>query len=896
LNPPDNVPRAFISYSHDSPEHMDRVLEFSNRLRADGVDCHIDQDETSPTEGWLRWMRNQINAAEFVLAVCTEKYRLRFQGEEEPGIGLGANREGSIIDQHIYDDGGRNDKFLPVVLSARDSVHIPETLRPWTHYQLSDEHGYQQLRHRVTNRPETASPALDPRRAMPRRQRKQDFSVPSILWSVPYRRNPFFTGRDHVLKDLHQALNKGSTTVLTQAQAISGLGGIGKTQTAVEYAYRYRDDYKTVLWVRAESESSIISAFAEVAKLLDLPEKDARELQETIRAVSRWLTSADGWLLVCDNADQPEQLKPYLPIDPKGRILITSRAQVLHGLAKAVRLEVLTPEAALEFLLRRIERESYRAPEKDAAAEMARELGYLPLALEQAGAYISEKSARFQDYLASYRKRRLELLSESRPIAGDYERSVATTWSMNFREVEETSPASSDPLRFTAFLDPDSIPIILISKSREELGPRLSAALGGVEEDPLILDNLLQPLTRYSLVRRNVDSASYRVHRMVQEVIKGEMNERERRAWSVRAVLALNAAFANPEYANWHVCETLLPHAMVAANLIGEWLLESAGAARLLNEIGGYYLERARYNQAEPLLKRALDNWERLLGPDHPHVATSLNNLAGLYHSQGVYEKAEPLYKRALRTREKTLGPDHPDLAQTLNNLAGLYYGQGRYADAEPLHHRVLQMRERALDPEHPNLAQSLNNLAMVYDGQGRHEDAEPLYNRALNIWEKSLGPDHPDVARGLNNLAELYRVQGRYEKAEPLYKRALGILESALGPDDPVVPTSLSNLALLYVSQERYQEAEPLYKRALAMREKVLGPDHPDVATSLNNLAGLYDHQGRLEEAEQLYRQAMEMRQKALGPDHPAVAPKSEQSRDTLQESGKTRTGGAPA
>jgi hypothetical protein len=259
------------------------------------------------------------------------------------------------------------------------------------------------------------------------------------LWNVPYRRNPFFTGRDQVLKDLHKVLRKGSEAALTQVAAIAGLGGIGKTQTAVEYAHRYRDDYKAVLWVRVESDSSTTSGFLEIAGMLNLAAKDA---QESVQAVNRWLGSNAGWLLIFDNADEPEKLKPFLPTDPKGHILITSRAQVFHGLAQPVRLEVLAPEKALEFLLKRTEREASDAAEKESAEHLAKELGYLPLALEQAGAFISENGSQFGDYLASYRKQRLQLLNKAKPIAGDYEESVATTWLMNFNQIESANPAS----------------------------------------------------------------------------------------------------------------------------------------------------------------------------------------------------------------------------------------------------------------------------------------------------------------------------------------------------------------------------------------------------------------------------------------------------------------------
>jgi tetratricopeptide (TPR) repeat protein len=671
MNPPESVPRVFISYSHDSPEHADRVLALAHRLRAEGIDCHLDQYETSPPEGWPRWMLNQVEAADFVVVVCTETYNLRFRGKAEAGTGLGVKWEGAIITQELYDAESNNTRFVPVVLSAADVAHIPLPLRGATHYDL-EKSGYDALYRRITNQPLTPAPDLGKLRPMPAKERRQDFFPP---WNVPYRRNPFFTGRDQVLEDLHKTLTVGSPAALTQVAAIAGLGGIGKTQTAVEYAYRYRDAYRAVFWIRAESESSTTSGFLEIAGILNLAARDA---QESVHAVMRWLENTAGWLLIFDNADEPEKLKPFLPTDPKGHILITSRAQVFHGLAQPVRLEVLAPEKALEFLLKRTEREATDGGEKEAATQLAEELGYLPLALQQAGAFISENGSRFGDYLVSYRKQRLELLNKSKPIAGDYKESVATTWLMNFSQIESANPASADLLRFSAFLDPDSIPLTLIIEGREELGPLRSAALAGAHQDRLILDTLLQPLTSYSLIRRETGSESYSVHRMVQEAVKGRMHEAERRAWAERAVLAISETFPDPEFGNWPICKLLLLQAAASARLIDEWNFESTQAALLLNQVGLYNKKRGRYVESEPLYKRALGIREKMLDPDHTDVAESLNNLASLYYEQGRYEEAAPLYGRSLGIREKALGPDHPDVGRCLNNLGPFYEQQGQ--------------------------------------------------------------------------------------------------------------------------------------------------------------------------------------------------------------------------
>jgi CHAT domain-containing protein/lipopolysaccharide biosynthesis regulator YciM len=295
--------------------------------------------------------------------------------------------------------------------------------------------------------------------------------------------------------------------------------------------------------------------------------------------------------------------------------------------------------------------------------------------------------------------------------------------------------------------------------------------------------------------------------------------------------------------------------------------------ATSLNNLAVLYLKLGRYGDAEPLYQRSLVISEKAKGRDHPDVAISLNNLAELYRNQGRYADAEPLYERALGILEKAKGRDHPDVAMALNNLAWLYHSQGRYADAEPLYQRSLATREKVLGGDHPDVATSLNNLAGLYLNLGRYADAEPLYQRSLAISEKAQGRDHPDVAISLNNLAALYREQARYADAEPLYQRSLAIRERALGRDHPSVATALSNLAELYRDQGRYADAVPLYQRSLAIFEKAFGRDHPDVATALSNLASIYGDQGRYADAEPLHQRSLAMREKGLGWDHPGVA-----------------------
>ena len=647
-----------------------------------------------------------------------------------------------------------------------------------------------------------------------------------------------------------------------------------------------------MLWTKADSRNQLLSDLASLASRWDLPEKGEKDLSVVATAVKKRLESDTDWLLILDNADTLSWLPQFKYLPRGGTLLFTTRASATGTLAERVEISKMHREKGALFLLRRakiIAREadlSAATPqEQTLAQEISREVGDLPLALDQAGAYIEETSSSLSEYLDYYRSEGAESRAKRGEVVDDHE-SVTVTFSLAFQKVADENQAAADLIRFCAFLAPDAIPEEIIPSlwlphSRANLFSPLKAMakrIRGVKRQTATppthkLVGAVKEASRFSLIRRNPINRTIDQHRLVQEVVKDEMDEQSRRIWAERVVLALSQAFPSPEYKNWSQCDRLLPHAETAANLVERYKLKSQAAGRLLNGTAYYLFERARYVEAGPLFQRSLTIREKVLGPEHPDVATSLNNLAALYRAQGKYEEAEPLYQRSLTILEKVLGPEHPNVATSLNNLALLYDAQGKYEEAEPLYQRSLTIREKVLGPEHPDVATSLNNLALLYDAQGKYEEAEPLFQRSLTIREKVLGPEHPDVATSLNNLAALYRAQGKYEEAEPLYQRSLTIREKVLGPEHPDVATSLNNLAALYDAQGKYEEAEPLYQRSLTIREKVLGPEHPDVANSLNNLAALYDAQGKYEEAEPLYQRSLTIREKVLGPEHPDVA-----------------------
>jgi tetratricopeptide (TPR) repeat protein len=697
--------------------------------------------------------------------------------------------------------------------------------------------------------------------------KRPNLNPPPTKRNIPYERNPLFTGREEVLERLHIVFSAGKTTTLTQA--MSGLGGIGKTQTATEYAYRYRDDYEFIQWVKAESRESIISDFMTIAYLLDLPEQQEQEQSRVVAAVKRWFQDNTGWLLIFDNADDLTILREFLPTGGKGHILLTTREQATGRIAQRIDIEKMEPEESAFFLLRRAALLAPDAPldaasprDLKAARKIVQAMTGLPLAIDQAGAFIDETRCSLSDYLHFFQTRQANLLQRRGRFATDHPDSVAATFSLSFEKVQKANPAAADLLYLCAFLDPDGIQEEIFIGGASQLGPTLQP----IAADPIKLNETIGALLAYSLLRRSPDH-SLTVHRLVQVVLKHGMKKNTQRRWAERVVRAVNLAFPEGKYENWLRCQQFISHVLACRVLIDQWDMTLPEAAQLLDTAGYYLTESAQYEQAEPLLQRALAIREGVLGPTHPDTATSLNDLASLYRRHGKYELAEPLYQRALDIRERVLGPEHPDTASSLNSLASLYYNQSKYEQAEPLYLRAVTIGEKTLGSEHPDLAIWLNNLAQLYLNQGKYEQAEPLYLRAFAIREHMLGPDHPDTATSINDLAALYNEQGKYDQAESLYLRALAIYEKVLGPDHPWTATGLSNLAGLYKAQGKYEQAEPLYQRTLAIRERVLGPEHPNTATSLITLALLYQTQGKYKLAEPLYQRAQAIRERKQKP-----------------------------
>jgi tetratricopeptide (TPR) repeat protein len=597
------------------------------------------------------------------------------------------------------------------------------------------------------------------------------------VFTVPYPRNPCFTGRAAALEALSAALAGGGSAAVTQPQAIHGLGGVGKTQLAVEYAYAHAAAYDAVLWAAADSPAVLHSSLAAVAAALELPEREAREEAAQLAAVERWLSAHRRWLLILDNADSGEAAEAVAAVLPKvraGHVIVTSRRDGWPLGVGDVPVDVLDEAAAVELLLAR----APRAGSAEDARAVAAAVGCLPLALEQAAAYVRNRRVRFADYLRDFKAARARVLGLRTEGGTGYKHAVATTWLVTQAHLGSEARAI---LRLASFLAPAPIPRGLwagdagaFRDAVARLDPA-TAASDGASDPHEAADRGMVELADYSLATLSPDAITF--HRLVAAVERDQLAGAERAGWLKLALQLLNtAAVEHPDdVRSWPTWEPLAAHvAEVVAEADAAGI--SAPTSRLMNDLGLFFKRKERLSEAEALYRRALAIDEATLGPNHHNVAVRLNNLALLLEATGASADAEDLLRRALTIDEAAFGPDHPSVAARLSNLAFLLNDIHRPAEAEPLIRRALAIDEAALGPHHPTVAIRLNNLAGVLWDTNRPAEAEPLFRRALTIDEATLGPNHPNVAIRLSNLAGILRDTDRPDEAEPFFRRSLAI------------------------------------------------------------------------------------------------------------------------
>ena len=582
-------------------------------------------------------------------------------------------------------------------------------------------------------------------------------------------RNPCFTGRGDDIAALRALLAESGRVEIT------GMPGVGKTQVALAYADHHRSDYAALLWLRAETRDALYGDAAVVVRRLGLSAVGEDRQERVLDSLVGWLAENAGWLLVLDNAESGDFVAPLLACDGDGHVVITTREAAGSTATRRLAISPLDERDGAELVLRRWLAAGPARPDdidntdRVAAETLARHLGGLPLALDQAGAFIEQACSTPTEYVALFETESPALLAEP---AGPTGGSVAATFRLAFRRLEEEHRAAADLLRLSTFLASDAIP--------EEV---LTSA------EPLDRLRIIRSLLRYSLIERDPQTRTISVHRVVQRVLEAEMSVAERRHWARAALQGVAAAFPTwPDFTNWPLCERLMPHALRSAEAFDVNGIESPELGRLLNLVGVYLRQRGRHAESEPVQHRARDVLERTAGESDIELAWSLHNLSVLHLDHGRLSVAEPLARRALDIAEQSLGRDDTQLTWFLCTLANLHKIQGRFDTAEALLRRAIDIRRTGASADDPEIGWPIQSLADVYIATQRFDEAESLLVEVLSLRRHALGAHHPHVAATLVSLGDAYALRGDHLQAERMFREALEIAEESLGPEHPRV------------------------------------------------------------------------------------------------------------
>ncbi|UXY40492.1 tetratricopeptide repeat protein [Streptomyces albidocamelliae] len=665
-------------------------------------------------------------------------------------------------------------------------------------------------------------------------------------------------GRGEELVWLRRALTGHREGAATTTVIVTGLGGVGKSTLASEYARLYRDDYPVVWWVNAASPAQIETSLLELTGQLVPGRFDAEERTARVDWAMQWLGTHSDWLLIYDNVDNPRHLFPYTGVLDRGHHLATSRRTT--GWADntpILPLDVLRPDDATKLLNNLVYPGTTPSPRQEADFRaLTADLGNLPLALRQAGAYLAQnRGITVQAY-----RRRLESKLDKKALATRAERTMARIWDVTLDALQDVEPLAVEVLHTAAWLAPDDIPHTLLAPP-------------GTDSDDTA--EAIGTLAAYSMLTDTGTHVS--VHRLVQTVLRtshatpGGTQPPPCPPGRLRAEQAVLHRLTPPpdqDYLPAALLDALSPHLVALAATTPPGHFNSAlgmayhVAARLLSLQG----HDAR---TVPLLKATVVQYEQDLGDTHPETLTLRNNLASAYQAAGDLTRAIPLFETTLAQCEQVLGDTHPDTLGSRNNLACAYEAAGDLTKAIPLHESILAQRAQDLGDLHPDTLTSRNNLACAYEAAGDLTKAIPLLESTLAQREQVLGDTDPDTLGSRNNLACAYRDAGDLTRAIPLFETTLAQCEQVHGDTHPLTLGSRNILACAYEAVGDLVKAIPLLESTLVQREQVLGDLHPDTLTSRDSLACAYQNAGDLTKAIPLLESTLAQREQVLGATH---------------------------
>lgn len=707
---------------------------------------------------------------------------------------------------------------------------------------------------------------------------------------MPFGRNTDFVGREDILEELIKKVTPTADEHTCQMTVIEGLGGVGKTQIALEAAYRIRHLSRdcSVFWVPAVDKMTIDNAYRKIGQSLQIPEinDDKAKVKSLVKdELSR--DEIGSWLLIIDNADDPdivfgkEDIRDYLPISQQGSILFTTRHHEVTvdldvGRDHVLVVEKMDEDEALQLLQKRLTETQTR--DTDSARRLLEFLMFLPLAIRQASAYMSRTGISTSTYLGhceSSDATEIHVLSQhfedrSRYRINKSANPIATTWLISFRHVEDRHPVASRYLKFLCCLAEKDIPISLLPQNGDDFERDMAIGV----------------LKNYAFISAQDETDSLDIHRLVRLAVCNWMKQENDDQIIKEVIQHLSNVYPDPSGDNKDGWLRYLPHADAA---LDTWTTHHPddSAWSLLVKAGQSHFILGRARPAEKRYRQASEFCEKGLGLEHAYTIASMSGLSTALRQQARYPEAEELQRRILQSSIRVLGLEHPYTLAITNSLAEVLRQSGRYLPAEEEQQLTLSRCSAVLGHTHPSALASMNNLAIIHYQKGNHKQAELLCRELLQRKIDCLGETHVDLAATMNSLAIILDQTGRYREAEEQHRRTLQLSRETFGDEHAETMASVTNLAGVLYRQGRYREAEEQHRLALRTITKELDNDHPDALANTNGLAEALRQQGDYREAEQLHRRTLQGVTKTLGLDHPSTLMVKTNLAATLLQSG---------
>jgi hypothetical protein len=839
----------FISYTQS-----DRVWAewIGWQLQQAGYTVILQAWDFRPGTDWVHQMHTVVQQAKHTLAVLSPAYLESSEfGEAEWRVAFAA------------DPGGRDRRLIPVRVRE---CHVEGLLGTRVYVDLvgrSEEGAVAALISGVSeqNGRPTSEPAFPGTgtAAAPARPR---FPALPTVFTVPVPHNPLFTGRAEALEAIRLQL---TDPLQGHVLPITGTGGVGKTQLAVEYAYAERDSYDVVWWVRA---SPLATAQADLAALIadpHLPDPPLLLAQASVEyrlaAARDWLERHDRCLLIVDNVEDPAEMRTLLPRGGGGHALLTARSDVgWDDWATPLPLDTLDPADASRFLRKRS-----RDPDEPAAVALASELGGLPLALEQAAGFIAEAGGiNLADYLSMFRTRSRKLLDRGHD--DDHGNTVNTTWSLSLDRLTKARPAAVDLLTLAAFLAADDIPTLLITEHASELPDRLAETA----TDPIELADTIRTLRRYGLAKATPDAIT--VHRLLQTVVRNSLDDDTQREWAGFALAVVTAGFPD-DWKDSRVrpwCQRLVSHAMAAARHSRRLDAPRAAVSPLPDRVGGYLGHSGSFATARDLYETILGAREGTLGARDPATLTARANFAHFTGEAGEPSKALRLFRELLPDQVSVLGPDHPYTLTTRHGIGRWTGYAGDAAEAVRLLQELLPDRTRVLGPDDPDTLDTRRNIARWTGESGSPEAALTILRDILPRYERINGPDDRYTLNCRDSLAHWTGKTGHPDEAVRLFRSLLSDYLRVCGPSHPRTLAARQSIALFTGEAGDPAGAVRLLQELVPDRTRVLGPDHPHTLATRHSLAFFTGAAGDLAGAVRLFQELVPDYQRIYGPGHP--------------------------